>query len=934
MVYNGLKYFCIENLVTPFMKHLITLVLAFALHLTVQGQVLKGQVKGRDGALLMNSTVMLLDTKDSTMLSFAKTKENGLFEIKRPAKEEAILQVTYVGYEKFMLFLPLSSMGEDLGVITLDSASKELAELVVKGEKAAVEIKKDTVEFNAGSFKVQENAMAEELLKRMPGMEVDREGGVTSQGKSVTRVLVEGKEFFGRDPKMATKNIPADAIDKVQVFDKKSDRAEFTGIDDGEEETTINLVLKENKKNLGFGRINAGIGADANKEARYNVGGTYSSFKKGNQLSFVGNANNVNQMSFSNTEFSMMGVGRGGGGISFGGGGGGGGRSGLMRNLSGGINFNNKLNTKTELNGSYNYTNSNTFLTRVGSSQSVIGDIETSGNSKSQQDNDSQMHRLNLTLNSKLNAKNSIRWTNRLDFRETGNSSNSEDAEYLRANNQLRNSTERVNSSEGSSIGFTSQALYQKAFEKKGRTLTSNLTFGVNNSDTDSKLLSNNGLYNASSGSILYTLLNQINNQKSERNSMGVELSYTEPLNARNFVEVNYSFQKVSNDLDKEVFNVKETGNTLDSTLSNKYNNDYTYNRAGLSYRMSHEKWNANIGAAIQDSRLDGNLILRNELIKKRFTNPVFTGRMRYSFTNSKSMDLSYNTSISEPSMNQLSPVPDNSNPLNIYVGNPDLKPQYAQRFNMNFRDFNQLKFTSFFVTMGLNYTADNITDSVTYNNETLARTRKPINYGDNLNFNGVANYGFRIRPISTRFSVTTSVNVGKSQTLINNVDNITNSFTNSNTLRADITPGDNFNLGVSARISFNNTTYSQNTQLNPNYVNQGYSGDLDWRIPNAFNVTSTMDYSIYRYATSNQVQRIPLWNAAVYKSILKGKKAEIRLSINDILGKNQVISQNASGNTFSEQRTNALGRYFLATFTYNINGGPQGGGMGRPMGR
>lgn len=914
------------------MKKLITMVLACILHFTAQGQTLKGQVKGRDGSFLVNSTVMLLDTKDSTMLSFAKTKENGLFEIRSSAKDEVLLQVTYMGYEKFLRFIVLTGADQNLGVITLDSASRELAELVIKGEKAAVEIKKDTIEFNAGSFKVQENAMAEDLLKRMPGMEVDREGGVTSQGKSVTRVLVEGKEFFGRDPKMATKNIPANAIDKVQVFDKKSDRAEFTGIDDGEEETTINLVLKENKKNLGFGRVTAGGGMDANKDARYNLAATYSSFKKGNQLSFVGNANNINQMNFSNAEFSMIGVGRGGG-VSFGGGGIGGARSGLMRNLSGGISFNNKLNPKTELNGSYSYTNTNTFVTREGTSQSVIGSLETAGNSKSEQNSDAENHRLNVTMNSKLNARNSIRWTNRVDYRNNGSTSVSESEEYIKSTNQLRNSTDRLNTSEGNSIGFTSQALYQKAFARKGRTFTTNLTFGLNNSDSDGKLVSTNGLFDSKTNNIVYTHLNQVNNQLSNRLSLGAEISYTEPLSRTNFLEFNYSFQKVNNDLDKKVFNVKETGNTLDSTLSNKYKNDYFYNRAGISYRVNFEKWNANLGAAIQDSRLEGDLILRNEFIRKRFTNPVFNGRLRYSFTNSRTVDLTYNTSISEPSMTQLSPVPDNSNPLNIYVGNPDLKPQYAQRMNLNFRDFNQLKFTSFFATVGINYNTNNITDSVIYDTETLARIRKSINYGNNLGLTGVANYGFRVRPISTRFSVNAMVNVSRSQTLINGLDNITNSFANSNTLRADITPVDNFNLGVSARVSFNNTSYSQNTQLNPNYVNQGYTADLDWRIPRAVNFTSAMDYSVYRYATSDAVQRVPLWNAAIYRTVFKNKRGEVRLSVNDILGKNRVISQSASGNTFSEQSTNALGRYFLATFTYNINGGAPAG-AGRPGAR
>lgn len=916
------------------MKKLITLVWACIMHFAAQGQTLKGQVKGQDGSFLVNSTVMLLDTKDSTMLSFGKTKENGLFEIRSTAKNEAILQVSHVGYEKFLRFITLTGADQNLGVITLDSASKELAELVVKGERASAEVKGDTIEFNAGSFKVQENAMAEELLKRMPGMEVDREGNVTSQGKNVTRILVDGKEFFGRDTKMSTKNIPASAIDKVQVFEKKSDRAEFTGIDDGEEETTINFKLKEDRKNLGFGRFIAGGGMDGNNKARYNLGANYYTFRNGNQLTFIGNANNINQQSFSTSEFNMVGIGRGGAGISFGGGGGIGGRSGLMRNISGGLNFNNKLSTKTEINGSYSYTNTNQFTTRESITESVIGNLETTGTAESQQNTESDSHRLNVTLNNKISNTSSIRWINRVDFRNNASNTTSESEEYLKSSNQLRNSTDRHNTSKGNTFGLTSQALYRKSFAKRGRTLTTNLTLGVDNGDTDGTLLSRNGLFDAASGLIRYTDLNQISNQISRKFTFGAEVSYTEPLSRTNFLEFNYSYQKVNNDLDKNVYNVKETGNTLDSTLSNRYKNDYVYNRAGLSYRISKDKWNGNIGAAIQDSHLEGDLILRNEIIRKRFTNPVFTGRMRYSFTSARTMDLSYNTNIAEPSMTQLSPVPNNSNPLNIFVGNPDLRAQYSQRLNLNYRSFNQLAFTNFFISGGLSFTDDKITNKVIYDEVTLAQTRTPINYGNDFSVNGNANYGFRVRAINTRFSLNSALNFSRSMTLINNIDNITRTTRNANTIRADFMPGDNFNLGVSTRLTFNNSKYSQNTQLNPSYVNQDYTGDLQWILPNVFTFTSALDYSIYRYATSNEVQRIPIWNAALLRPVFKNKRGEIKLSINDLLNKNQGITQTASGNTFTEERTNALGRYFLLTFTYNLNGGiqantRQGGGGG-----
>lgn len=907
------------------MKKLITLVLACIMHFAAQGQTLKGQVKGQDGTFLVNSTVMLLDTKDSTMLSFSKTKENGLFEIKSAGKSEAILQVSHVGYEKFMLFLSLTGADQNLGVITLDSASRELAELVVKGERAAVGVNKDTVEFNAGSFKVQENAMTEDLLKRMPGMEVDRDGNVTAQGKNVTRILVGGKEFFGRDPKMSTKNIPANAIEKVQVFDKKSDRAEFTGIDDGEEETTINLVLKKDKMNLGFGRFIAGGGMDGNNKGRYNLGANYYTFKNGNQLSFIGNANNINQQSFSASEFSMAGIGRGGGGISFGGGGTGFSRTGLMRNISGGVNFNNKLNTKAEINGSYSYTNTNQFTTRESTTQSVIGSLETTGNADSEQNSDNDSHRLNVTLNNKINSTSSLRWINRVDYRNTSSNTNSRSEEYLKDSDQLRNSTDRDNFSKGNSFGLTSQALYQKSFAKRGRTFTTNLTLGINNGDTDGRLVSTNGIFDAQTESVVYTHLNQINTQLSKKFTFGAEVSYTEPLNRTNFLEFNYSFQKVNNDLDKSVYNVKESGNTLDTTLSNRYRNDYIYNRAGISYRITKDKWNGNIGAAIQDSKLEGDLILRNETIEKRFTNPVFNGRLRYSFTSARTMDLTYNTNIAEPSMTQLSPVPDNSNPLNIFVGNPDLKPQYSQRLNLNFRNFNQLTFTNFFVSGGLSFTDDKITNKVTYDEVTLVQQRTPINYGNDFSVNGNANYGFRVKAISTRFSLNSNLNFGRSRTLINGIDNVTRTTRNANSVRADFMPGDNFNLGVSTRLTFNNSKYSQNTQLNPSYVNQDYTGDLQWILPNVFTFTSSLDYSIYRYATSEEVQRIPIWNAALLRPVFKNKRGEIKFSVTDLLNKNQGISQTASGNTFTEERTNALGRYWLFTFTYNLNGGIQG---------
>lgn len=924
------------------MKKLFYLTIFFLCGHAVFSQTIKGKVISQDGNPLVNSTVLLVDTKDSTTLSFGRTKEGGLFELKAKSKDRVILQITNVGHIQYSKFItPETDL--DLGTIIMDPVATELAEFVVKGERAAVTVNKDTIEYNADAFRVQENAMAEDLLKKMDGIEVERDGTVSTQGEQVTRILVNNKEFFGRDPKIALKNIPANAIKTVQVFDKKSDRAEFTGIDDGEQEKTINFVLKKDKANLGFGRVTAGGGVDGNNKGRYNLGASYNTFKDGNQISFLGNGNNINQQGFSFQEsLTFSGAGRGmggGGGFSIGGGGFGsfGGRtSGLLRNWSGGANFNNKLSKKTELNGSYFYSNNSTNMDRESESTNFVGDLKYSSLGGSTQNNLRDSHRFNTTLNTKINDKNTIRWVNRVDFGNSSNLSNSQNREfdgeldsYVPGQTALRNSSNRVSASNGKNLSLNSQLNYQARFAKKGRTLSTTLSLGMTDNKTDGTLNAINGVFNQSAGKLDTTYLNQVNNQISKRFNYGAEFSYTEPINASNFLEFNYTYQKVNNDLNKDVYNIDGERRLYDTTLSNIYQNDYIYNRGGFNYRISKEKWNGNFGVALQISELNGFLELRDIIIKKTFRNPVYNSRVQYNFTNARSMDLTYNSNISEPSMTQLSPVPDNSNPLNIYVGNPNLKPQNSHNLRLNFRDFNQLKFTNFFAGGGIGYTYDMINEAIEIDPVTLERRRTPINYGNAFNVNANANYGFRIKPISTRISFNSSVNYRTTETLVNNLNNEQRTFSNTNTLRADYVLGDNFNLGASARINYNNNKYSQNTQLNANYVNQTYTTSLDWILPNWFSFNTTMDYAIYRYANSDDVVKVPIWNMAIFRTILKNKRAEVRFSANDLLGKNIVIDQSGSGNSFTETRTNSLGRYVLLTFTYNINGGASNSGRG-----
>jgi hypothetical protein len=357
------------------MKKILLMVLVLAA-VAAQAQKfsVKGQVTDTLASALPSTTVMLLNAKDSTLVNFGVSDLKGFFEIRNVNKGEYLLKVTFVGYASHMqrIITPVEPAAIDVGKIKLAPQTKELDAVVIQGEKNPVTVKKDTIEFNAGSFKTKTNANVEDLLKAMPGIEVETDGTVRAQGEQVQRVTVDGREFFGRDPKLATRNLPADAVEKVQVFDRKSDNAQFTGIDDGQREKTINLELKEEKRNGAFGNLMAGV--PERIIDRFQATGSVNKFSKGQQLSFSGMGNNINEQGFSIGDFmsfsggaqSMMGGGGGTrtvtiGGNSGGSGGGGpainfGGRqSGIMTNYAGGVNFNKDLNKDTKLTSSYFY---------------------------------------------------------------------------------------------------------------------------------------------------------------------------------------------------------------------------------------------------------------------------------------------------------------------------------------------------------------------------------------------------------------------------------------------------------------------------------------------------------------------------------------------------------------------------------------------------
>jgi hypothetical protein len=900
---------------------------------------IKGQVTDSTRSVLPGSTVMLLSQKDSTLVNFGVSDKNGLFEVKNVGVGDYFLKITFVGYATYQKRISAVGASGDINVgsIKMIPQDKQLEELVIKGEKAPVTVKRDTIEFNAGSFKVKANANVEDLLKKLPGVEVETDGTVRAQGEQVQRVMVDGREFFGRDPKLATRNLPADAVEKVQVFDKKSDQSIFTGIDDGQKEKTINLELKEEKRNGAFGNMMAGAGTNERFQAKANI----NRFGKGKQLSFLGMGNNINEQGFSFGDFLNF---TGGSQQMMGGGGGrvsiqldgdntngvplnlGGRQNGIMTNYAGGVNFNRDLTKKAQLTSSYFYNRLDQDI-RQGTDRINFLPNQSSYNfnENSIQSNLNDNHRVSLTLDQKIDSANSIKFTNNITYSESTQRSFTE-SETRSSNSTLQNESERSNINDQTSFNLNSSVLFRHRFAKKGRTLSTNLTLGISKTDGSGNLNSINQFYGTNPR---LEELTQRNTQSNNTQSYGGTLTYTEPLGGRKYLEANYSYRTNQNQVDRIVYDEKGGGSNIDPSLSNTYNSNYIYSRPGVNFRMNREKYNFAVGVGYQNTQLKGDLITQNAKIERNFENFLPVARFNYDFSNFKHLRFDYETSMQEPGIQQLQPTVINADPLNISVGNPELRPGYAHNLSANFTTFNPSKFINFFAFMTAVYTTNAIANSQTVDPTNFVRTSKPVNVRDNLRINGNFNLGVPIKKLNSRFNIGPTFSITNGINLLNDLENRTKQQTIGGTARYNYTFKEILIIDLSANLSRQQTEYDFNQQQNQAFINRTYTAEANLTFLKNYQLNTSYNYYSYNSETTNFSQNIPVLNIGLSRFLLKNNVGELTIGVNNLLDQSLSVNQTATENYLQQTTSNNLGRYFMVSFTYALNKqlNPMGGG-------
>ncbi|HEV8506847.1 MAG TPA: outer membrane beta-barrel protein [Chitinophagaceae bacterium] len=925
-------------------KLFIALLLLFSVG--IRAQSLKGRlVDLNSNRPLRRASINLSSLKDSTQRFNTISDSSGRFEFRNLYQDSFILRISFVGYDGFNQIVGIKSAAVDLGTLFIPKTIKELGEVVVVSKVPPVQQKGDTLEYNASQFKVNPDATAEDMVKKLPGVTVDKQGTVTAQGEQVRKVTIDGRDFFGDDATAALRNLPAEIIDKIQVFDRLSDQAQFTGFDDGNTLKAVNIVTKANMRNGQFGRIYAGYGTDD----RYAAGGNVSFFKDNRRISLVGNFNNINQQNFASQD--LLGVTSGGGNRGgfggFGGrqgnrgggnraGGGGnfgsqsnflvGQQSGITKTNAAGTNYSDQWGKKVTVAGSYFFNNSNNLNNQVTNQQSLNGTDFYKESSLSK--NNNYNHRINLRLDYKIYSANSILITPSINLQKNdGNSIYSTNAGF---GETVKSSSNNTANTDVSGYNISNNILFRHAFPKKGRTISVGVTTSFNRKSGNSYVVGDNKSFDSTGVLMQDSIQNQFSDNFTNGNTISTNVAYTEPTGKKGELQFNYnpSFTKSRADQETYQFNNSEQKYSLfDTALSNKFTNNYATQNGGISYRKGDRDKQISVGINFQYSKLSSDQQFPAiGSIRKSFTDFLPNLQFRKKLSLRSSINIFLRTSVSPPSVSQLQNVYNVNNPLVISIGNPDLKQQYTGSLVARYTFTNTQKGQSFFANLFLQKTNNYIANSVYHaqNDSVLAPTvillsggqlTVPVNLDGYWTVRSLFTFGQPVKLIKSNLNLNAGVMYSRLPGLIDKQKLLT----------------DNYNYSVGAVIASNVSEYVDfNLSYNANFniiAGQPENNQVSQSVGVQFNLLSKtgwffqndLNNQAYNYKGSTPDQSFWLWNISAGKKFLKQQKGELKFTVFDLLKQNRAISRTVTEAYVEDTQSRVLQQYFMMTFTYKL---------------
>ncbi|MCX6199986.1 MAG: outer membrane beta-barrel protein [Bacteroidetes bacterium] len=911
---------------------------------TINGLVLDAD----DQKALSGATIGLTIGIGSDNLIGTVVNDSGKFVFSNLSNGAYLLVINYVGYKTIEQKFFLRDADKHLGTILLSKNSTTLNDVHIVEKQVRVEQKNDTVQYNASAFKTNKDASVEDLVTKMPGITNDN-GTIKAHGEQVKKVLIDGKEYFGDDASLAMKNIPSDFVDKVQVFDQMGDQSFFTGFDDGNSQKAMNIVTKKGMNNGVFGKFYAGYGYI--NDSRYTIGASVNWFNGNRRLSFIGMSNNINVQNFSMQDImSAAGISKNGmpqgGGRPQGKGGGGGGwmnnsgiqnfmvgqQNGISTTHAAGLNYTDVLGKKKnlKLTGSYFFNwmdNDNaTDLTRqyFNHGDSSLYYIENNSTA-----NRNINHRVNLRLEYLADSTNNFVFTPKFSYQQT-EQTNFVDGQNSIAKIEPLSQTVSSYQSKNYAYNVSADLLYQHKFKKLYRTFSINLGTNINSKIGNTSQNAQNSFVQTNDS----LLIDQRANSTGTSYKVYGNISYTEPAGKTGMVQLSYEPSYTWNKADKETFNrdtLIHEYSLVDTILSSKYDNDYMTHKLSASYRLKFEQFNFSIGVAGQYALLSGKNIFPYSFETKRtFYSILPNAQFVFRLPQNGTLKMVYRTSTNPPAINHLQSVFDNSNPLLLSTGNPDLKQSFNHFVMLRYGFTDTKTAQSFFLFTSANITQDYLANSTfiavndtLLNNSVLLRVgsqlSQPINLNGYINANAFLTYGLPITKIKCNLNLNAGFNYARTPSQINNVLNLSDNYS----VTGGFTLGSNINEKIDFTLNYMGTyNIVKNTlqrKSDNNYYSHVAGAKINWQFWKGFVVNTSVQNTLYAGVSQGYNQNIFLWNASLAYKFLKDQSLELKGSVNDIMNQNSGVSRTVNETYIEDSKSKVLQRYWMLTLTYTL---------------
>jgi hypothetical protein len=866
-----------------------------------------------DGKPLKNALAMVVRIKDSVLVDFKRTDANGNFAFSLPI-DTVQLVVSHPRFNEtsYYIFGSKSNYEFDIKKIVLPQVSQQLKEVVIYAYKEPVFYKGDTLVYVADSFATKPNAVVEDLLKKLPGIKVNADGSIQAQGKDIQQVLVDGDEFFGADPTMATKNLAAKGVETVEIYEKKDENA----TDDSETIQVLNLKLKDEAKKGYFGKISGAsdVGISPTYNSFYEGELLLNKFNKKQKISIFSLASNTMKSSLEWRDMYKYGLADRGGwneeedtwNWNFSGGQG----DGIPRTFKSGVYFNDQISKKTNLNVNYTYTNSELRTKQTNLSQYFLADTSYVTDLVSTQEEKSESHEMNMKLVTNLDSMSVLEIEPKVKLNKLKTNS-FDNTNFISEDNLIARNTGVNNENLAEGMNISTRISYRRNFKKKGRKLTSFYRFGYDKNASDGKLDITDTQF--------FSDANQSKENASLSTSHTASISYIEPIFKFVKWETEYEFYNNFNDQLKLTNDIDSQGNeSINTFLSNSFETSKNQHRVGTQLIYEYKKHRLSGGLRVRNVVIENRNLMTNTQINQDITNYLPRARYVYKISQHNRFVLNYSTSSSQPSINQLQPVFDNTNPNRLQAGNPNLRPNFSHNFSSNYSFYKPLSGTHFWSSMNYSLVQDAFANSTTFDN--LGRmTSQTINVDGNASASVNMGGGF---PLFNKFiEVFPNLNYAysKSKSFINGAENLTINQNIGGGLEFRIEKDSlEFTLGTDYAYIMPSSTIS--SQSNLPYASQSFDGRFLWKLPKGFFIETDARYTLNTRRAQGYNINFFIWNASISKSFLKNENLFFAFEVNDILDQNLSANRFVNSNVITDTRSTIISRYFMFRLTYKFN--------------